>query len=265
MKIQDFISQAAKKISMVTCYDYTMAAIIAHTTIDCVLVGDSAGMVMHGYSSTLPMTVEQMAWHTAAVVRGCSNKFIIADMPFLSYSKGLPLAMEAVAALMQVGANAIKVEGAHECAFIRHCVDAGVPVMGHLGLTPQSVHQLGGYRVQAVTESAAADLLADALCLQQAGCFAIVLECVPASVAAAITQQLAVATIGIGAGPDTTGQVLVLHDLLGMTTNLKPTFVKAFCDGAKQIGVALNAYDQEVKQQVFPQRGVHTFERQEIT
>ncbi len=253
---------AKSKISMVTCYDYTMAVLVNGTPIDAVLVGDSAAMVMHGHDTTLPITIEQMTWHTAAVVKGLSNKLVIADLPFLSYRQGIQVGMQAVARLMQAGAHAVKLEGASgNLEFIKHCVESGVPVMGHIGLTPQLVHQLGGFKVQGKTMEAAEQLQRDAQDLQQAGCFSLVLECVPAELALIVTESLRIPTIGIGAGPDTSGQILVLQDLLGMNSAFSPKFVKQYVDGASLIQDALVDYDNEVKSRSFPILGQHTFKQ----
>ncbi len=264
MTINDFYARyhANQKISMVTCYDYTMATLINETPIDAVLVGDSAGMVMHGYDTTLPVTVDQMAWHTAAVAKGLSQQFVVADLPFLSYRQGLQSGMQAVSRLMQAGAHAVKLEGASgNFEFITHCVESGVPVMGHIGLTPQLLHQLGGYKVQGKTHAAAEQLQRDALLLQEAGCFSLVLECVPAEVACLITESLDIPTIGIGAGPDTSGQILVLQDLLGMNRSFSPKFVKQYVDGAGLIQQALIDFNHEIKSGDFPVLGQHTFQR----
>ncbi len=242
-----------EKITMVTCYDYTSAAILNKTKVDCLLVGDSAAMTMHGYRDTVSATVEMMAMHTAAVSRGARDKYIIGDLPFLSYRSSLDESISAVKALMQAGAHAVKLEGASGNAeFISHLVASGVPVMGHIGLTPQFVHQLGGYKVQGKTDESARRLREEALILQEAGCFALVLECVPAAVAEVITKQLAIPTIGIGAGAVTDGQVLVFQDVLGLNGDFRPKFVKQYLNGAELIGQAINSYVTEVKAGVFP-------------
>lgn len=255
MNILDFkrMKQANEKISMVTCYDYWSASIIQQTDIDCVLVGDSAAMVMHGHETTIPATLDMMAYHTAAVKRGANDKFIIADVPFLAHRKGFNEAMDCVQVLMQAGADAIKLEGAAgNEALIEHLVTSGVPVMGHLGLTPQSVHQLGGFRVQGKEQQAADKLLDNARILEKAGCFAIVVECIPSPLAKTVTQQLSIATIGIGAGNDTDGQVLVLQDLLGLSGEFNPKFVRQFMPGGDLMKQALNSYHREVKCRDFP-------------
>src|SRR3989338_5344688 len=221
--------QAAKKISMVTCYDYTSATLLAETSIDALLVGDSVAMTIYGFPNTVHATVEMIKQHTTAVSRGAPNKFIVADLPFLSYRKSLADSMDAVLSLMHAGANAVKLEGAKgNLELIAHLVDSGVPVLGHLGLTPQSVNTLGGYKVQGKTEESAQTVIDDALAMQQAGCYAIILECIPQALAKEITQRLTIATIGIGAGPSTDGQILVWQDLLGFNPKFKVKFVKQF-------------------------------------
>jgi len=255
VKIQDF---AIKKrhgvpISMVTCYEAWSASLIAETDIDCVLVGDSLAMVVYGHDTTLPVDIDTMAAHTAAVRRGAPDTFLIGDMPFLSYRRGLEAAMDNVAKLMRAGAQAVKLEGAAgNIELIRHLVESGVPVMGHLGLTPQSVHQLGGFKVQARDEEAASALVEQALELERVGCFAIVLEAVPGAVAAKVTSALEIPTIGIGAGRHVDGQVLVLHDLLGVTTAFRPKFVRTWLDGSTLIREALQAYHRDVTDGSFP-------------
>lgn len=255
MNILDFKNKklAREKISMVTCYDFWSAQIINQSKIDTILVGDSLAMVVHGHPTTLPATLEIMCYHVAAVARGAPDKFIVADMPFMSFRKSLDANMTAIEKLMQAGGQAVKLEGATgNLELIRHTVDSGVPVMGHLGLTPQSVHQLGGFRVQGREDRAAQIVLDQAHQLEQAGCFALVLEAVPASLAARISEQLEIPTIGIGAGSNTDGQVLVLHDLLGLVTNMKPKFVRQYMNGAEQILTALNQFHGEVETQAFP-------------
>ena len=241
------------KISMITCYDAWSAKIIQSTPIDCILIGDSCAMVMHGQPSTVFMEVETMALHTRAVARGAPGKFLIGDVPFLAHRKGLKPLMDAVEQLMKAGAHAVKVEGAAgHLSHIAHVVESGVPVMGHLGLTPQSVNQLGGFKVQGKGEEAARRMMDDALSLERAGCFALVLECIPAPLAGEITRLLTIPTIGIGSGPDTSGQVLVLHDLLGMDPSFKPKFVRRYLDGYTQMRNALEHYHLDVKAGAFP-------------
>lgn len=242
-----------QKISMVTCYDYTFACILNQSNIDTLLVGDSLAMTMHGHSQTLNATVDMMALHTAAVAKGAPSKLIISDMPFLANRKGLTSVMTAVEKIMQAGAHALKIEGANgNLKLIRHIVDSGVPVMGHLGLTPQSVHMLGGFKVQGRNEKAQKLLSEQAKKLEDAGCFGLVLECVPSSVGKNITRELHIPTIGIGAGPDTDGQVLVLQDLLGMNQNFKPKFVKHYLQGFELVSSAINNFHNEVEQGSFP-------------
>jgi 3-methyl-2-oxobutanoate hydroxymethyltransferase len=243
----------SQKISMITCYDAWSAKVIDTSPVDCVLVGDSVAMVVHGFDSTLHATTEMMAIHTASVRRGLKTKFLIADMPFLTFRKGVKPALECVEKLMTSGANAVKLEGVwgHE-EVVAHLVQSGVPVMGHIGLTPQSVHGLGGFRVQGKTSAGAEDLIKQALELQDLGCFALVIECVPASLGAAITKAIEIPTIGIGAGVNTDGQVLVLQDLLGFQQNLKPKFVRPFLDGENLLLTALTHFHQEIQEKTFP-------------
>ncbi|MGK5086493.1 3-methyl-2-oxobutanoate hydroxymethyltransferase [Bdellovibrionota bacterium FG-2] len=252
---QDFknLANIGHKISMVTAYDTWSARIINESKIDCILVGDSGAMVMHGFSTTLPATSELMALHTAAVARGAPNKFIIGDMPFLSYRKGLRDAMNCVEALMRAGAHCVKLEGVegHE-SIVSHIVQSGVPVMGHLGLTPQSVNSLGGMKVQAKQSAEALRLITNAKKLQELGCFSLVLECVPSEVAREVTAALSIPTIGIGAGPHTSGQVLVLQDLLGTNPGFKPKFLRTYLDLNALMRDALNHFDRDVKDAEFP-------------
>ncbi|MFT4552349.1 MAG: 3-methyl-2-oxobutanoate hydroxymethyltransferase [Chlamydiales bacterium] len=255
MNIQDFqkMKLQGEKISMVTCYDYWSARIISQSDVNCILVGDSLSMVMHGHPSTISATVEMMALHTEAVARGADKAFIIGDLPFLSYRKGLSESVDAVHKIMQSGAHAIKLEGAiGNLSLIEHLVASGVPVMGHLGLTPQSVHQLGGYRVQGKDEDSAKKILKHAQELENAGCFALVLECVPSDLAQEVTEALNIPTIGIGAGVEVSGQVLVLHDLLGLNTDCKPKFLKTYYNGSEQVLHALNSFSHEVKNKIYP-------------
>lgn len=255
MNIFDFkkMKAAGNKISMITCYDYTSALIVNKSDADCILVGDSLAMTMHGFPSTVSATVDMMAMHTAAVARGAPDKFIIGDLPFMAYRKSLGENVAAVQAVMQAGAHAVKLEGTSgNTAFIKHLVESGVPVMGHIGLTPQFVNQLGGYKVQGKTDAEAQRLLREAKALAAAGCFALVLECVPSELAARITREIDIATIGIGAGEQTDGQVLVFQDLLGLNTQFRPKFVKQYLDGAGVFTAAINKYTHEVKKGVFP-------------
>lgn len=255
-----FIKENNKKISMVTCYDHWSAYIISQSQVDCILVGDSLAMVMYGHSTTLPATVGIMAQHIQAVAKGAPNKFLIGDMPFCSYRKDLTTSMTAIEKLMQAGANAIKLEGADgNLKLIRHIVKSGIPVMGHLGLTPQSIHAISGFKVQGKNQLAADKLKKDAEALTNAGCFALVLECIPSNLAKEITNSIAIPTIGIGAGPYTSGQVLVLQDLLGMNNQFKPKYLKKFVDGFDLIKDALNDFNQEVKTSIFPNIEEHCY------
>ena len=257
MNVLDFQSRkrSREKISMVTCYDYWSAQILEHTQIDCLLVGDSLAMVMHGHESTVFADVDLMALHVKAVARGAPGKFIVADMPFLATRKGLAPTMNAVQALMQSGANAVKIEGAAgQMDLIAHIVESGVPVMGHLGLTPQSVHGFGGHKVQGRSESAAEQLLESARAVASAGCFALVLECVPARLAAQVSRSIDISTIGIGAGPETDGQVLVLQDMLGMNPEFKPKFLRHYANGFDVVSEAVNRFHDETRQGCFPSK-----------
>jgi 3-methyl-2-oxobutanoate hydroxymethyltransferase len=253
--LNDFIQakNEGRKLSMVTCYDYTFARLMARSAIDAILVGDSAAMVMHGHDSTLHARVDLMRLHTEAVARGAGDKFVIADMPFLSFRKGVGEALDAVHLLMSAGAQAVKLEGVdgHEDV-IGRLVQSGVPVMGHLGMQPQSVHAYGGFRVQGRTEEQAERIRRQAGALQDLGAFAIVLECVPACLAQKITNGLRIPTIGIGAGAGCDGQVLVLQDLLGLNVDFHPRFARSFCDGAGLVLDALAHFDEAVKSGTFP-------------
>lgn len=242
-----------RKISVVTAYDAWSARLVARSTVDAILVGDSVAMVMHGHPTTLSATVALMALHTRAVARSASGKFLIADMPFLSFRQGVNAASKAVGVLVRSGAQAVKLEGVdgHE-EVVRHIVGSGVPVMGHVGLTPQSVNQFGGFRVQGRGDTEAAKLVRQAHALEELGCFAIVLECVPAELAARITSELSVPTIGIGAGAGTDGQVLVLHDLWGVDSSYSFRFVRKYLDGERVLTEALDRYDADVKATRFP-------------
>ncbi len=242
-----------EKIVMVTCYDYTSARIMAQADVDMLLVGDSAAMVMHGHDSTLPISIEEMSWHVAAVKRGAPKKFIVGDLPFLSYRRSLSETVDAVAQLMQAGASAVKLEGINGSEeTIQHLVHSGVPVMGHIGLTPQSVNTLGGFRVQGNKDVDRQRLKQEALACERAGCFALVLECLPETLAAEITPSLAIPTIGIGAGVETDGQVLVMQDLLGLNLDFKPKFVRRYLDGNQLLLDAFNSYASDVRDGSFP-------------
>ena len=218
-----------EKISVVTCYDASFAKIISEIEMDSILVGDSLGMVVQGYNSTLPVTLDEMIYHTKAVKRGAPNKYIICDLPFLSYQVSVEQGVSAGGlAIKETGCDAVKLEGANEIALetIRRLTDMGVPVMGHLGLTPQSYQVLGGYKVQGKDEKGAEKILNDAVALENAGVFSIVLEMLPEVLGEKITNALTIPTIGIGAGRHTSGQVLVINDLLGVNAEFKPKFLK---------------------------------------
>lgn len=255
MNILDFkkMKIEGRKITMVTAYDHWTAKIVDGSPVDCVLVGDSVSMVVHGFDSTVHATTEMMELHTAAVARGLKKKFLVADMPFLSFRKGPQAALECVERLMRAGAHSVKLEGVrgHE-ETVKAIVQSGVPVMAHIGLTPQSIHQFGGFRVQGRDDETAQELLEQARILQDLGCFAIVLECVPARLADHITSALSIPTIGIGAGIGTDGQVLVLQDLLGMNPDFKPKFVRTFLDGRAALSGALAEFHREVTEKRFP-------------
>lgn len=239
-------------ISLVTCYDYWSACIIDETKIDAVLVGDSAAMVMHGFDTTINAEVDMMNYHIASVKRGI-NKFLIADFPFLAHKKGRKYAIEVVDKFLKSGANAVKIEGAGRTTeLIKYIVDSGIPVMGHLGLTPQSVNIFGGFLLQGKKDESAKRLIDDAKALEQAGCFSVVLELIPAQLSKEITHTLTIPTIGIGAGVFTSGQVLVLQDLLGLNKNFHPKFLRKYLNGFDLIKEALNKYDEDVKQKLFP-------------
>ncbi len=247
------MKSGGEKISVVTCYDYWSAQIIDETNVDAVLVGDSASMVMHGFESTVNAEIEMMRYHVAAVKRGLKNKILIAYLPFLEHRKGFEQLIFSIDKLMKAGAQAVKIEGAEgNIELINRLTSTGIPVMGHLGLTPQSVHQFGGFKLQGREEAASKKILEDAIQLQQAGCFSIVLEMIPALLAKKITDELEIPTIGIGAGPDTDGQVLVLQDLLGMNKNFNPKFVRKYLSGFELIKDALNNFSSDIKGNKFP-------------
>jgi 3-methyl-2-oxobutanoate hydroxymethyltransferase len=242
-----------RKIVMLTAYDASFAAQLETAGVDVALVGDSLGMVVQGRTSTLPVTVDEMVYHTAAVARGLSATLLVADMPFMS-DRDVPSAVEAATRLVaQGGAAMVKIEGAGRiCEVIAALAERDIPVCGHLGLTPQSVNKFGGYKVQGKTPDAAAKLLADARAVEAAGADLLVLECVPAALAARITAELSIPTIGIGAGVDCDGQVLVVYDLLGLTPGKRPRFSKDFLAGRDSIQGAIGAYVEDVREKRFP-------------
>jgi 3-methyl-2-oxobutanoate hydroxymethyltransferase len=248
------MKQRKEKIPMLTAYDYVTAKMVDEAGVPLILVGDSLGMVMLGYESTIPVTMEEMIHHTKAVVRGAKKALIIGDMPFMSYHISVPDALHNAARFIQEGgAQAVKLEGGEVVAEkVRRLVDCGIPVMGHIGLTPQSIHQLGGFKVQGKVVEEAKKLLNDARILEEAGAFAIVLECTPAPLSKLITQKLAIPTIGIGAGPDCDGQVQVVSDLLGLYTDFVPKHAKQYARLAGEIKNAVSSYIAEVKSLSFP-------------
>ena len=242
-----------EKIAVLTCYDASFAALLEAQGVDVLLVGDSLGMVLQGHESTLPVTLDDMAYHTGCVARGAKQAFIISDMPFGTFQTSPQEAFAHVAKLMVAGAQMVKLEGgAAMIETVRFLTERGIPVCGHIGLTPQSVHQLGGYRVQGKESAAAQKLLEDAAALEQAGAAMIVLEAMPALLAAEITAQLSIPTIGIGAGAECSGQVLVLHDMLDIYPGKKARFVKNYMQGAASIAEAVARYVREVKEGSFP-------------
>ncbi len=244
--------QKGEKIAMLTCYDASFAALMDRCGVEIVLVGDSLGMVCQGHNSTLPVTVADVAYHTASVARGNKTALLVADMPFGSYATPESAFHNAVQ-LIQAGAQMVKLEGGAWLApTVQFLTERAIPVCAHLGLTPQSVHQLGGYKVQGKTSEAADLLKSDALCLQNAGATLLVLEAIPSVLGKEVTASLTIPTIGIGAGPDCSGQVLVMHDLLGVFPGRKARFVKNFMEGQSNIDAAVLAYVAAVKDQSFP-------------
>jgi 3-methyl-2-oxobutanoate hydroxymethyltransferase len=248
------MKMTGEKISMLTAYDYSTALVTDEAGVDIILVGDSLGMVVLGYDSTLPVTMEDMLHHTKAVTRAVKRAMVIGDMPFMSYQASPDEAvLNAGRFLKEAGAQGIKLEGGREVADItRRIVSAGIPVMGHLGLTPQSVHQLGGYKVQGREIDAAKRMIEDAKILEEAGAFSIVLECVPEKLAEEITASLDISTIGIGAGIHCDGQVLVINDMLGMFEKFTPKFVKKYANLSIEMKDAIKGYTEEVKSGEFP-------------
>ena len=242
-----------EKIAVLTCYDASFAALLEANGVDVLLVGDSLGMVLQGHETTLPVTLDDMVYHTVCVAHGSKKAFIVADMPFGTFQVSPEKTFEHAAHLMAVGAQMAKLEGgAAMVETVRFLTERGIPVCGHLGLTPQSVHQLGGYRVQGKESAAAQQLLQDAMALEQAGAGMLVLEAMPALLAAEITAQLTIPTIGIGAGAECSGQVLVLHDMLDIYPGKKARFVKNYMQGAGSIAAAVANYVAEVKAGSFP-------------
>ena len=260
--VADFLKmkQEGKKISMITCYDYTTAKLLEAAGVDAILVGDSLGCVMMGYPDTISVTMEDMIHHGKCVTRGCTNTLVVVDMPFMSYQVSVAEAVRNAGRLMQeCHCNAVKLEGGKPMVpQIRAMVDIGIPVHAHLGMTPQSVNALGGFKVQGKGEDAARRLIEDCRAVEEAGAFAIVLECVPPKLAALISRKLTIPTIGIGAGAGCDGQVLVVQDMLGMFSDFVPKFVKQFGQVGTSIKDACRAYVDEVKAGTFPARE-HSF------
>jgi 3-methyl-2-oxobutanoate hydroxymethyltransferase len=243
-----------EKVVMMTCYDYPSARLLEAAGVDILFIGDTLGMVVLGYDTTVPVTMEEMLHHTKAVVRGSSRAHVLADMPFMSYQTSPEDALRNAGRLLKEGgAQSVKLEGGVRVAdTVRFVVDAGIPVMGHIGLTPQSINQLGGYKVQGKTPAAAVRLINDALALEQAGAYAVVLECVPAPLAQTISERLAIPTVGIGAGPHCDGQVQVFHDLLGLFEDFVPKHAKRYAELGSEITTAVRAYAEEVRTGRFP-------------
>ncbi|MBV6447343.1 MAG: 3-methyl-2-oxobutanoate hydroxymethyltransferase [Nitrosomonas sp.] len=249
------MTENREKIAVLTCYDATFAAVLENAGVDVLLVGDSLGNVLHGSDTTLAVTLNDMLYHTRCVARGASKAFIVADMPFGSYQISPEQAFENATKIIAAGAQMVKIEGGHVMAdTIQFLTQRGIPVCAHIGLTPQSVHQLGGYKLQGDTEKSAKQLLDDAKILEKSGAGMLVMEVVPAKLAKKVTQALSIPTIGIGAGPDCSGQVLVLHDMLGISQGKKPRFVKDFMLNTNSIHEAVTHYVQAVKAGQFPSK-----------
>jgi 3-methyl-2-oxobutanoate hydroxymethyltransferase len=252
--------EEGEKIAVLTAYDFSFARLMDLAGIDVILVGDSVGSVVSGYNNTLPVTMEEMIYHTRAVVRGTERALVVTDLPFLSFQVSLRDArLNAGRLVKEGGAQAVKLEGGeHVAETIRAIVDMDIPVVAHLGLTPQSIHRMGGYRVQGKKEEQARQLLADARAVQEAGAFAVVLEAIPSGLAREITASLTIPTIGIGAGVHCDGQVLVVHDILGLCEKYSPKFVKKFADVSGIISRGIEDYIREVKEGTFPDEA-HSF------
>lgn len=248
------MKEKGEKISMLTAYDYSTAKLIDESGINGILVGDSLGNVILGYDDTIPVTMEDMIHHGAAVARGANNALVVIDMPFMSYQTSVYDAVVNAGRLMKEGgAGAVKLEGGEKVKDqIRAIVDASIPVMGHIGLTPQSVNAFGGFKVQGKTEETARQLIRDAKAVEEAGAFAVVLECVPDRLAKKVSEELTIPTIGIGAGAGCDGQILVYQDMLGMYSDFSPKFVKRFAEAGTLMTKAFNEYDKEVKARTFP-------------
>lgn len=247
--------QAGEKLVMVTCYDSSFARVLAESSVDVLLVGDSSAMTMHGYDSTIHADVEMIAIHTMSVARAAPGKFLVSDMPFLSVRKGLVPAMEAAERLVKAGAHAVKIEGIRgNQDIVKHIAESGVPIMGHLGLTPQFVNAFGGMKVQAKSAEEQERMLAEALEFERLGAFSLVLECVPSEIAKKIASALAIPVIGIGAGVDVDGQVLVLQDLLGFDPGFRPKFLRRYLDGYEQFSGAFERFSSDVRSGEYPSK-----------
>ena len=248
------MKQRGEKISMLTAYDFSMAAIVEDAGIDVMLVGDSASNVMAGHETTLPITLDQMIYHASSVVRAAKKALVVVDLPFGSYQGNSKEALNSAIRIMkEAGAHAVKMEGGTEIAeSVTRILAAGIPVMGHLGLTPQSIYKFGTYTVRAKEETEALKLKSDALALQELGCFGVVLEKIPAKLAQEVTESLSIPTIGIGAGRNCDGQVLVIHDMLGMNKGFKPRFLRQYLNLFEEMSGAVKAYIQDVKSKDFP-------------
>lgn len=245
-----------EKISMLTAYDFTMAQIIDQAGVEVILVGDSASNVMAGHETTVPMTLDHMIYHTSCVVRGVDRALVIADLPFMSYQVTTKEALKSAGRMMkEAGAHAVKLEGGKSIVdTVRRIVEAGIPVMGHLGLTPQSIYKFGTYKVRATEDQEAEELIRDAKLLEEAGCFSLVLEKIPAELAAKVTAELSIPTIGIGAGPECDGQVLVIHDMLGLNKEFNPRFLRRYADMNSVMTDAVQNYIKDVKNRDFPNK-----------
>ncbi|QCX53240.1 3-methyl-2-oxobutanoate hydroxymethyltransferase [Elizabethkingia sp. JS20170427COW] len=243
-----------EKITMLTAYDYTVAKLVDAGGVDAILVGDSASNVMAGHETTLPITLDQMIYHAQSVVRGVSRALVVVDLPFGTYQSDPQMALHSAVRIMkESGAHAIKIEGGKEIEdSIKNLINAGIPVCGHLGLTPQSIYQFGTYKVRAKEEEEAQKLIADAQLLEKLGCFAVVLEKIPAALAKKVTDSISIPTIGIGAGSDCDGQVLVFHDMVGMNKGFSPKFLRRYLDLYEQITGAVSQYVRDVKTSDFP-------------
>jgi 3-methyl-2-oxobutanoate hydroxymethyltransferase len=251
------MKHSGEKISMITAYDYSFAGIMDGAGIDVILVGDSASNVMAGHETTVPITLDQMIYHAQGVLRAVNRSLVVVDLPFGTYQSNSDVALaSAIRIMKESGAHSVKMEGGEEIIdSIKKIVQAGIPVMGHLGLTPQSIYKFGTYQLRAKEEAEAQKLRQDALILQEAGCFAIVLEKIPAALAKEVSESLTIPSIGIGAGPDCDGQVLVMHDMLGINTEFKPRFLRVYLNLHEQVTHAVQQYINDVKSGDFPNSG----------